>query len=91
MHRTCALSGVERTTFGGKLRLCLRRSSLSSPANSVQCQNAPNVMPLVHCVQVCAKAELRHHHVNVMREIALDKLGSGAAFMARHFFYGAPM
>jgi hypothetical protein len=27
----------------------------------------------------------------VMREIALDKLALGAAFMARHFFYGAPM
>jgi hypothetical protein len=38
-----------------------------------------------------AKAEFRHHHANVMREIALDKLALGAAFMARHFFYGAPM
>ena len=28
LHRTCPLSGVERTTFGGKLHLCLRLSDL---------------------------------------------------------------
>jgi hypothetical protein len=37
-------------------------------------------------IQVCAKAKFRHHHVNVMREIALDKLGLGAAFVAGHRF-----
>ena len=25
VHRTCPLSGVKRTTFGGELHLCLRR------------------------------------------------------------------
>jgi hypothetical protein len=50
----------------------------------MQCQNAAGVMPVVHCVQVCAKAKFRHHHVNVMREIALDELGLGAAFVAGH-------
>jgi hypothetical protein len=31
---------------------------------------------------MCAKAKIRHHHVNVMREVALVKLGLGAAFVA---------
>jgi hypothetical protein len=52
---------------------------LVAPAATMQCQNAASVMPTVHCVQVCAKAKFRHHHVNVMREIALDELGLGAA------------
>jgi hypothetical protein len=51
----------------------------------MQCQNAASVMPIVHRVQVCAEAKFRHHQVNVIREIALDKLALGAAFVAAHF------
>ena len=49
-------------------------------------RRTPSVMPIVHCVQVCAKAKFWHHHIeiDVVREIALDKLGLGAAFVAGH-------
>jgi hypothetical protein len=61
-----------------------RRRNRRKPISEDKTENAATGSP-------GAKAEFRHHHVNVMREIALDKLALGAAFMARHFFYGAPM
>jgi hypothetical protein len=57
---------------------------LIAPAATMQRQNSASVMPLVHCVQMCAEAKFRHHHINVVWEIALDELGLGAAFVARH-------
>jgi|GEM_PF-4746655 hypothetical protein len=53
----------------------------------MQRQHSASVMPVVHCVYMCAKAKFRHHHLNVMWEIALDELGLGAAFVAGYCSY----